>query len=37
MENLNGIKRLRGENPLRCITHDEKGLVLIAMFFYPIL
>jgi len=24
----------RGENPLRSITQDEKGLVLIVTFFY---
>jgi hypothetical protein len=36
MENLDGVKKPRGENPLRCITHDEKGLVFIAMLFYLI-
>jgi hypothetical protein len=24
------------ENPLRCTTHDEKGLVYITILFYPI-
>jgi hypothetical protein len=28
--------KLMGENILRCTTQDEKGLVLIALFFYPI-
>jgi len=28
--------KYQGENPLRCTTHDEKGLVLIAVLFYPI-
>jgi hypothetical protein len=25
-----------GENPLRCTTEDEKGLVLTIILFYPI-
>ncbi len=25
-----------GENPLRCTTHDKKGLVLTIVLFYPI-
>jgi hypothetical protein len=25
-----------GENPFRCTTHDEKGLVLTIDLFYPI-
>jgi len=25
-----------GENPLRCTTQDEKGLVLTTILFYPI-
>jgi hypothetical protein len=25
-----------GENPLRCTTQDEKGLVLFVVFFYSI-
>jgi hypothetical protein len=25
-----------GENPLRCITQDKKGVVLIAILFYLI-
>ncbi len=32
MEDLNGIKRLRGENPLRCITHDKKAQSLLQYF-----
>jgi len=24
----------QGENPLKCTTHDEKGLVLNAVIFY---
>jgi len=26
----------RGENPLKCITHDEKDLIFITILFYPI-
>jgi hypothetical protein len=25
-----------GENPLKCTTQDEKGIVLIVIFFYLI-
>ncbi len=31
-----GIEVLLGENPLRCTTQDEKGLVLTTILFYPI-
>jgi hypothetical protein len=27
-------KALMSENPLRCTTYDEKGLLLITIFFY---
>ncbi len=29
-------KMIMGENPLRHTTHDEKGLVLTIILFYPI-
>jgi hypothetical protein len=29
-------KVYKGENPLRCITHDEKGLFPIIVIFYLI-
>jgi hypothetical protein len=30
----NGVFWNFGENPLRCTTDDEKGLVLIVVIFY---
>jgi hypothetical protein len=29
-------KVYKGENPLRCTTHDEKGLFFTIVIFYPI-
>ncbi len=34
--NLMDFFSFKGENPLRCTTQDEKGLVFIAVFSYPI-
>jgi hypothetical protein len=36
MHHLSYFLIVKGENPFRCTTHDEKGLVLNAILFYPI-
>jgi hypothetical protein len=35
MSKLTNQNDMMGENPLKCTTQDEKGLILTTVLFYP--